>query len=71
MDCETIPDTELVRAHFGLEGEDEVVTRQALVQHEAATGSSFLPHPFHKIVAISTVFADGLRQIQKSDHGAR
>ena len=58
MDCETIPDTELVRAHFGLEGEDEVVTRQALAQHEAATGSSFLPHPFHKIVAISTVFAD-------------
>ncbi len=58
LDCETIPDTELVRAHFGIEGEDEHVTQQALAQHEAATGSTFLPHPFHKIVAISAVFAD-------------
>ncbi len=58
LDCETIPDTELVRAHFGLEGEDEAVTQEAIAQYEVATGSSFLPHPFHKIVAISAVFAN-------------
>ncbi len=58
LDCETIPDIELVRASFEVDGDDLSASKQALAQQEAKSGNSFLPLPFHKIVAISAVFAD-------------
>ncbi len=58
FDCETIPDTQLIRKTHGLEGSDAEVAHQALLEQEQKSGSAFMPHPYHKIVAISAVFAD-------------
>ncbi|MRI58360.1 MAG: 3'-5' exonuclease [Epsilonproteobacteria bacterium] len=60
FDCETIPDIALVRQTFDVRGDDYEATLQALAQHEAKNGTSFLPHPYHKVVAISAVFTDDL-----------
>jgi predicted PolB exonuclease-like 3'-5' exonuclease len=65
FDCETIPDLELVKSHFKLDGKDLDVTQQAFALQEAKTGSSFLPVPFHKVVAISAVIADDYGSFQK------
>ena len=58
FDCETIPDTQLIRKTHGIEGSDADIAREAQRMQEEKNGSSFLPHPYHKIVAISAVFAD-------------
>ncbi|NPA63970.1 MAG: 3'-5' exonuclease [Epsilonproteobacteria bacterium] len=58
FDCETIPDPDLLRASFAVEGSDEEVTKRALELYEKESGTTFLPLPFHKIVAISAVIAD-------------
>lgn len=58
FDCETIPDIALIRKTFDVDGEDFEATKQALAQYESKNSSTFLPHPYHKIVAISAVFAD-------------
>ncbi len=58
FDCETIPDIDLVRSTFDVAGDDLEATKAALSQHEAKNGTGFLPHPYHKVVAISAVIAD-------------
>ena len=58
FDIETIPDVTLIRKVFQCEGSDLEVSLLAMNDQEAKSGSSFLPLPFHKIVAISAVIAD-------------
>lgn len=58
FDCETIPDIELIRKTYDVSGDDKEATLQALAKHQEATSSTFLPLPFHKVVAISIVIAD-------------
>ncbi|BCD60721.1 MULTISPECIES: 3'-5' exonuclease [unclassified Nitratiruptor] len=65
FDCETIPDIELIRKNFEVEGEDFEAIHQALQQYEAKAGTTFLPHPYHKVVAISAVFADDFGRFKK------
>ncbi len=62
FDCETIPDTDLIRTQFGLEGEDAAITEEAFRIQEEKSGSSFLPVPFHRVVAISAVITDDFGQ---------
>ena len=65
FDCETIPDASLVRKSFGLEGTDAKVSEQAFILQEEKSGSSFLPLPFHQVVAISAVMTDDFGAFQK------
>ena len=65
FDCETIPDTDLIRSQFHLEGDDISVTNQAFNLQEEKAGSSFLPVPFHQVVAISAVIADDFGSYEK------
>ncbi len=65
FDCETIPDTDLVRKQFSLDGDDLSVTNQAFTLQEEKTGSSFLPVPFHQVVAISAVISDDFGKFEK------
>ena len=65
FDCETIPDVKLVRKQFQLEGDDLSVTNQAFSLQEEKTGSSFLPVPFHQVVAISAVISDDFGSFEK------
>ncbi len=58
FDIETIPDAVTLRRVYGFEGSDEEVSKIALKAQEEKTGNSFLPLPFHKIVAISAVIGD-------------
>ena len=58
FDCETVPDTALLRKIYGYEGSDAEVARQAFAVQKAASGSEFLPVMFHRVVAISAVMAD-------------
>lgn len=58
FDIETIPDTKLLGKIYGYEGSDEVIATLAVKAQEEKSGSGFLPHTFHKIVAISAVLAD-------------
>ncbi len=58
FDCETIPDVELVKSEFGLEGEGLQVSIDAFRLQEEKSGYSFLPLPFHQVVAISAVICD-------------
>jgi 3'-5' exonuclease len=54
FDIETVPDVELGRRVFGLEGlADAQVARAMFAQARAASGSEFLPHEQHKVVAIA------------------
>lgn len=65
FDIETIPDSELLRDIYKYEGDDETVAKEAVRVQEEKTGSGFLPHPFHKIVAISAVIADDFGMFSK------
>ncbi len=65
FDCETIPAVALVRSSFGIEGSDEAVSEEAFSLQEAKSGSSFLPLPFHQVVAISAVMADDFGAFKK------
>ncbi|MRI83452.1 MAG: 3'-5' exonuclease [Nitratiruptor sp.] len=59
FDCETIPDVDLLRAHFHIAKEDDLeASLLGLEKLKAETGSSFPPLPFHKIVAIGAVLAE-------------
>lgn len=58
FDIETIPDSELIRNVFDLNGDDYTVSVAAMKAQEEKSGSGFLPLPFHRIVAISAVIAD-------------
>ncbi len=56
FDIETVPDTALGRRLFGLEGlSDHEVGEVMFAKRREETGSDFLPHEQHRIVAISVV----------------
>jgi predicted PolB exonuclease-like 3'-5' exonuclease len=60
FDIETIPDLELGRRVFGLEGlADEQVAKAMFAHARQHGGSDFLPHEQHRIVAISCVLRRG------------
>lgn len=64
FDIETIPDVELGRRSFGLEGLADAQVAKAMFAHQRQrTGSEFLPHEQHRVVAISCVMRgrEGLR----------
>ena len=65
FDCETIPDAQLVRTSFGIEGSDAEVSQMAFKLQEEKSGSSFLPLPFHQVVAISAVMTDDFGAFKK------
>lgn len=56
FDCETIPDAELIKKVYGLEGSDLEVSLEALKLRQEETGkTAFLPLEFHKIVSIAAL----------------
>ncbi len=56
FDIETIPDTELGRRLYGLKDlSDEQVARIMFSKRRQETGSEFLSHEQHRVVAISVV----------------
>jgi len=65
FDCETIPDVALVKSEFGIDGSDFEVSNEAFRLQEEKSGYSFLPVPFHKVVAISAVIADDFGKFEK------
>ncbi|WP_187647948.1 3'-5' exonuclease [Nitrosophilus labii] len=67
FDCETIPDTELIKKQYSFnEDLDELnLSLKAMSLQEAKNGSSFLPVPYHKVVAISAVIADDFGNFKK------
>jgi hypothetical protein len=65
FDIETIPDAELIRKTFHINGDDIEVSAVAMDEQEQSSGSSFLPLPYHKIVAISAVIADDFGVFKK------
>ena len=65
FDCETVPDVGLVRSEFSLDGEALEVSKKAFELQEQKSGYSFLPIPFHQVVAISAVISDDFGKFQK------
>ncbi|NPA81480.1 MAG: 3'-5' exonuclease [Epsilonproteobacteria bacterium] len=65
FDCETVPDVDLLKKIFGYEGSDREISQTALEEQEERSGSSFLPIPFHKVVAISAVICDDFGRFMK------
>ncbi|RUM67792.1 MAG: 3'-5' exonuclease [Sulfurospirillum sp.] len=66
FDCETIPDIDLVKSSFKIEGEDKLeITKKAFDLQESKSGSSFLPIPFHQVVAISAVICDDFGRFKR------
>ena len=56
FDIETVPDVELGRALYGLQGLDDAAVAKAMFsQQRAASGAEFLPHVQQRVVAISCV----------------
>ena len=60
FDCETIPDIELIRKNFDVEGLDDLraIEKAQELYAEEHNGSTFLPLPYHRVVALSAVIAD-------------
>ena len=71
FDCETIPDYTLIEKTFEVGGLDEyeaVVQAQNIYQEQHNT--SFLPLPYHRVVALSAVIADEFgRFVKVGDFG--
>ena len=58
FDCETIPDIELIKSTFKVLGNNDFeISKEALKQYELEKETTFLPVPYHKVVAISAVIA--------------
>ena len=56
FDIETVPDIELGRRAYGLEGlADAQVAKAMFTRRRQETGSDFLPHEQHRVAAISCV----------------
>ena len=71
FDCETIPDIDLILQTFETtkEGELEII-KEALSHYEEQKNTTFLPLPYHKLVALSAVIADEFgRFIKVGDFG--
>lgn len=65
FDIETIPDAELIRQTYHISGDDVEVSIEAMNEQEEKNGTTFLPLPYHKIVAISAVIADDFGVFKK------
>jgi predicted PolB exonuclease-like 3'-5' exonuclease len=66
FDCETIPDVELCKKEFHLQGDDALqISNEAFAKQLEKSNSSFLPLPFHQVVAISAVIADSFGNFQR------
>ena len=65
FDCETIPDSDALRAVFGYKGDDKDVAILAQNEQKERSGNSFLPVNFHKVVCISAVIADNFGKFEK------
>ena len=65
FDCETIPDVKLVKKSFEIDGSDLEVSNEAFKLQEEKTKSSFLPLPYHQVVAISAVICDDFGRFKK------
>lgn len=65
FDCESIPDTELIRKNLAFEGSDLEVSLKALEWQKEQSGNEFLPLPFHKIVSICAVVSDSFGRFIK------
>lgn len=65
FDCESIPDSELIRKCFGFEGSDLEVSLKALELEREKSGSEFLALPFHKIVSICAVISNSFGRFIK------
>ncbi len=65
FDCESIPDTELIRKTLAFEGNDLEVSLKALEWQKEQSGSEFLPLPYHKIVSICAVISDSFGKFIK------
>lgn len=68
FDIETVPDVELLENRFGDEFWPDSpieICKQAFDKQEKATGSTFLPIPFHKIISIAGVFCDNYGNFEK------
>ena len=73
FDIETVPDVEFGRRLFGLEGlSDDEVGKAMQAKARQDSGSDFLPHEQHRIVAISCAFRsrEGFRVWSLGDEGA-
>ena len=73
FDIETVPDVEFGRRLFGLEGlSDDEVGKAMQAKARQDSGSDFLPHDQHRIVAISCAFRsrDGFRVWSLGDESA-
>ena len=73
FDIETVPDVEFGRRLFGLEGlSDDEVGKAMQARARQDTGSDFLPHTQHRIVAISCAFrtGDGFRVWSLGEEGS-
>lgn len=56
FDIETVPDVELGRRLYGLQGLDDAAVAKAMfAQQRASTGAEFLPHLQQRVVAIACV----------------
>jgi len=71
FDCETIPDIDLIRQNFEVGGLDDKEAIDAAQASYAQThNTTFLPLPYHRVVAISAVIADGFgRFVKVGDFG--
>ena len=73
FDIETVPDVEFGRKLFGLEGlSDDEVGKAMQAKARQDSGSDFLPHDQHRIVAISCAFRsrEGFRVWSLGDESA-
>ncbi len=65
FDCESVPDTALLREIYGYGGSDLEVCESAFVAQKEASGSEFLPIAFHKIISISALICDDFGRFVK------
>ena len=62
FDIETVPDVALGRRACGLEGlADAEVAKAMFTRRRQQTGSDFLPHEQHRVVAISCALRPSMR----------
>ena len=70
LDIETIPDAEMGRTLYGLDGLDEAEVMRAMLHHyQQRTGLDFLPPIQHRVVAIALVLRneEGIRPLVLGD----
>lgn len=70
LDIETIPDAEMGRTLYGLDGLDEAEVMRAMLHHyQQRTGLDFLPPIQHRVVAIAVVLRndEGIRPLVLGD----